>query len=132
MCKKYTLDLRLKNNWRIHVSSNLEQVVVFRLINKNMVELDVIVYVLQNACSIFAALQNVWWSILSFETQSKIISCYFLVAERPWKYPCWRIQFWWHYRNCNNLIKKAFKDSIKFKRIRNYVLKSNCYLYFPI
>ena len=38
-------------------------------------------------------------------------------------------QFWWHYQN-SNIIKKTFKDSKKVKRIRNYVLKCNLYLYF--
>ena len=70
---------------RIQVSSNLEQVVMFWLINKNSVELEIIIYtLLKITCSkvanIFVLFKNVWWSRLSFETQLKMP-----VAEKSWK-----------------------------------------------
>ena len=33
-------------------------------------------------------------------------------------------------QNCNHVYQKIFKDSKKFKRIRNYALKRNLYMCF--
>ena len=44
----------------------------------------------------------------------------------------WNSQCCWHPQNALMLIKATFKDLLKIKRIRNYALKHDFYLYFPI
>ena len=96
MMKEYILHLRLKN-WgimtgkapgrgRIQLPINLEQILMFWLTNKNLVDLKMTIYIKSDVTSIFVVFKNVQRSRLNLETQLKIDFLLPLtVAENPWK-----------------------------------------------
>ena len=53
-------------------------------------------------------------------------------VEVPWMANMRSSQFCWHQKNCNHVYWNNLLRLKKVKRIRNYVLKRNFYLYFLI
>ena len=54
-----------------------------------------------------------------------------IISKYPYFKKTWSSCFCLHYQNCNHIfIKTITKDSKKVRRIRNYVSKSNLYVYF--